>query len=248
MRLLLPLVVGLLSAGVLAPSFARAAGPATWFDEAVRQDAEGEPQLAFASYRRAAEAGLPEAEFNVGVMLDSGRGVEPDIAQAATWYARAASHGNHRAAYNLGQLYELGQGVPQNTDIARAWFSASDLAAARGRLATLRAHGGASAAAFVTPTPVAPSAGARVDPALGGVEFVWTAQPQPEPVRFYVELRALSESGSREVFSGFTETSSVFAPLPALDGDYAWRVLAVARKASRYVARDWQRFSAAAAN
>ncbi len=31
--------------------------------------------------------GCPEAEFNVAVMLDSGRGVRPDLAEAAVWYA-----------------------------------------------------------------------------------------------------------------------------------------------------------------
>ncbi len=237
---------GLLFAAALAPSLAKAADPTPWFDKAVQYDlgGEGEAPLAFAWYRRAAEAGLPEAEFNVAVMLDSGRGVARDITQAATWYARAASHGDHRAAYNLGQLYEEGEGVPRNADIARAWFLVSDLPAARGRLAALSVN----VARPETLSPallIAPSGDAKIDPARDGVELVWTSEVQPEPVRFFVEVRALDDASSREVFSAFTGTSSIFATLTKLRGSYAWRVIMVAREASRYAASDWLRFSVA---
>ncbi len=228
---------------------AHAADPAAWFDEAIRYElGNGVPQdarIAFTLYRYAAQAGLPEAEFNLATMLDNGRGVAKDTAQAATWYARAASHGNPRAAYNLGLLYQAGDGVPRNLDLARAWFAnAPELSAARARLAASR--GGASSnAPLSAPTPVAPDGGGDPGRGLGGIELVWTSQPQPEPVRFFVELRAVEASGSRELFSGFADVSSVFAPLPNLRGDYAWRVLAIARVAGRYAASDWRRFSIA---
>ncbi len=224
---------------------AGAADARVTFEQAVRYDlgGEGSAALAFSAYRRAAQAGLPEAEFNVGVMLDSGRGVAPDLAQAATWYARAALHGNRRAAYNLGQLYENGEGVPRNADLARAWFAVSDLAAARARLAALRAQAPAGAP-LAAPSGTAPEAGAA-DLVNGGVELVWTSPPQPEPVRFFVEVRALDAAGSREVFSGFADTSAVLATLPDKHGAYAWRVAAIARAAGRYVASEWRRFTLA---
>ena len=238
---------GLVLVAALSASPARAADPTAWFDEATRYElGNGVAQnarIAFTLYRYAAQAGLPEAEFNIGVMLEGGRGVAKDVAQAATWYARAASHGNPRAAYNLGLLYQTGEGVPRNTDLARAWFaSAPELQAARGRLAALRA-GTPGNGPLSAPTPVAPGAGGDPGPGMGGVELVWTSQPQPEPVRFFVELRAVDASGSHEVFSGFADISSIYAPVPSLHGDYAWRVLAVARGAGRYVISDWRRFS-----
>ena len=222
---------------------APAADPSAWFAQAVRLDlgSEGAAQ-AFALYRRAAEAGLPEAEFNVGVMLDSGRGTATDVAQAATWYARAAMHGNRRAAYNLGQLYEAGDGVPRNVDLARAWFAASDLAAARAHLADLPVQAPADRA-LSAPSPVFPSGGTSMDAAVGGVELVWTARPQPEAVRFFVELRQLGPSGAREVFSSFSDTSSLFAPLRGAPGPYAWRVFTIARQRGTYERSEWVSFS-----
>ncbi len=235
---------GLLSVSACLPSLASGAGAAHSFDQAIRQDGKGHAHLAFLLYRRAAEAGLPDAEFNVAVMLDSGRGVTSNIAQAATWYARAAAHGNHRAAYNLGQLYEAGEGVPKNNDIARAWFAASALPAARSRLAAprIRVSGGT---ALKAPNAIAPAAGARLDSRSGGIELVWTAPAQPEPVRYHVEVRAPGAPGSHDVFSSFTGTSSLFARLPDLHGAYTWRVLAVARLTGRSAASDWLHFTVA---
>ncbi len=221
---------------------APASDPSAWFAQALRLDlgSAGAAQ-AFALYRRAAEAGLPEAEFNVGVMLDSGRGTATDVAQAATWYARAAMHGNRRAAYNLGQLYGAGEGVPRNPELARAWFAASDLAAARAHLADRPAQA-PPGAVLSAPSPVFPSDGTSTDAALGGVELVWTAQPQPEPVRFFVELRQLGPSGSREVFSSFSDTSGIFAPLQEARGPYAWRVFTIARQRGNYEKSEWIAF------
>lgn len=217
--------------------------PAKWFDEAVRSDAAGDAGLAFSQYLRAAEAGMPSAEFNVAVMLDSGRGVRADLAEAATWYARAGAHGSARAAFNLGQLYEAGEGVPKNIDLARSWFAASGLPAARERVAASRANPATTTtASWAAPHPVAPAAGAHSNNLAGGVELVWTALPQPEAVQFYVELRALDADGSLEVFSSFVDKSSIFAEAPMTAGAYAWRVICIAKKAGKYVASDWVTF------
>lgn len=227
-----------------APSPARAEEAKDWLNEAIRSDLEKDKpgEQIFALYLKAAEAGLAEAQFDVAVMYDSGRLVGQDVGQAATWYARAATHGNQRAAYNLGQLYEAGQGVPLNPDLARAWFLSCELAAARGHLAT--AHVGAPrGSALAAPTPVAPGTEAAIGPGMGGVELVWISKVQPEPVHYFVELRSLTASGSTEVFSGSTDTSALLATVPSMRGEYAWRVLAVAREASRYRSSEWQRFT-----
>jgi TPR repeat protein len=223
------------------------AEPRNWFREAIRLDLTGSPadvRRAFELYHRAAQAGLPEAQFNVAVMLDSGRGVAPDHAQAALWYARAASRGNKRAAYNLGQLYEAGQGVPRNPDLARAWYRLSALPAARARLALVR-RDGAKGLTLTAPMPVAPTEdGVAAD--LTEVELVWTASAQPEPVRFYVELWDVSHGSPQEIYSGFTESSSVKVSLPGDNRRYAWRVLTVAGGVGRYAASDWVYLSAEA--
>lgn len=231
------------SAGPLPPSASSV--PATeqiaLFKEALRHDVTGGPAevaQAFQLYKRAAEAGLPEAQFNVAVMLDSGRGVAADLPQAAIWYARAAANGNRRAAYNLGQLYARGQGVPRNVDLARAWFVASNLPAARSRLATVRRRA-TTTGTLSAPTLIAPGPWKTSGPQPAAVELVWTSGQQPEPVRYFVELRAIDAAGSRELFSSFVETSSLKVTLPDTAAALAWRVLAVARKEGRYAASDW---------
>lgn len=218
------------------------AEPATLFREAMRHDLTGRPaevRIAFDLYHRAAVGGLPEAQFNVAVMLDSGRGVTPDVAQAAIWYARAASRGNKRAAFNLGQLYEAGQGVPRNPGLARAWFKASALPAARLRLAALRT-GDDEAMQLTAPRIVAPTADEVLGSGTASVELVWTSWSQPGPVRFFVEVREVFGSQSQEIYSGFADTSSVNVVLPdTRSNPVVWRVLAVATATGRYAASEW---------
>lgn len=238
-------IAGLLVLLGAGPCFADDA--ATWFEEGVRYDLgdrADSAKLAFAAFRRAAEAGMPEAQFNVGVMLDSGRGVDRDIVQAAIWYVRSALHGNHRAAYNLGQLYEAGEGVPRNHDAANAWFTRSTLPAAREHLAT-RPPATRDAPPLSMPVPEYPRPGSTIEAGSSGIELVWTSMPQPEAVRFYAELRLLDASGSREVFSGFSDVTGCLTVKPDQSGVYAWRVLAVAPRASQYTPSEWQIFRVA---
>ncbi len=220
-----------------------AATPSEDFNEAIRLDLEGKTQLAFTSYLRAAKAGLPQAQFNVAVMLDSGRGVASNINQAALWYARAAAHGDRRAAYNMGQLYETGQGVPQNHQMARAWFAASGLAASAAHLVDGPHKISGRGVTLKTPELIAPAEGTNIVAETGGLVMVWASTPQPVSVKYYVELRSLDASGSHEVFSRMVQTSSVFATLPRESGNYAWRVLVIADETGSYLPSEWLRFN-----
>jgi len=65
-------------------------------------------------YTKGAEAGLPDAMYNLGCCLDKGEGeAAPDCPAAADWYRRAADAGVGEAAENLSNMYTLGRG--------RAW-------------------------------------------------------------------------------------------------------------------------------
>ena len=62
-------------------------------------------------FTKAAEAGLPEGMFTVGVFLDEGKGMAaPDYPGAAGWYKRAADADHGMAAANLANMYTLGRG------------------------------------------------------------------------------------------------------------------------------------------
>ena len=59
-------------------------------------------------YRKAAEQGDADAQYNLGVMYDAGQGVPQDYAAAVSWYRKAAEQGYAGAQYNLGVMYERG--------------------------------------------------------------------------------------------------------------------------------------------
>jgi len=56
----------------------------------------------------AAEQGLTEAEFGMGIMYSAGRGVAWDPAEAIRWYERAAAKGLENAKKALALSRALG--------------------------------------------------------------------------------------------------------------------------------------------
>jgi uncharacterized protein len=64
-------------------------------------------------YRLAADHGLADAQFNLGVCY-SGKGVTQDHAQAVKYFRLAADQGDASAQYNLGLCYKKGQGITQD--------------------------------------------------------------------------------------------------------------------------------------
>jgi TPR repeat protein len=69
-------------------------------------------------FRQAANRGIANASYNLGVLYHQGLGVKPDITEAIKWYKNAAAQGHPEAQYNLGIAYIEGIGV--GYDPARA--------------------------------------------------------------------------------------------------------------------------------
>ncbi len=94
-------------------------------------------------FRLAAEQGVADAQFILGVMYENGQGVPQDHAEAVRWYRLAAEQGHANAQYNLGVSYVIGEGVPKNYILGYKWFNLAaaggheDAAAARERLSRL---------------------------------------------------------------------------------------------------------------
>ena len=61
-------------------------------------------------YRKAAEQGNAEAQYDLGALYVKGQGVPQDYAQAALWYRKAAEQGDAEAQWRLGGLYYEGPG------------------------------------------------------------------------------------------------------------------------------------------
>jgi TPR repeat protein len=86
-------------------------------------------------YRKAAEQGDAQKQFNLGFMywLD-GNNVE-----AANWYRKAAEQGHLLAQADLGDMYRDGKGIPQDYAEAAKWYrraAGNDTAEGRGMTST----------------------------------------------------------------------------------------------------------------
>ena len=73
-------------------------------------------------YHKAAEQDLADAQFNLGLMYDTGESVPQDEAEAANSYRMAAEKGIAGAQNSLGGIYAKGDGVPQDFAAAVKWF------------------------------------------------------------------------------------------------------------------------------
>jgi hypothetical protein len=218
------------------------AAPQDDFSRAVAYDLAGDQTHAFALYLSAARAGVAEAQFNVAVMYDSGRGTRHDALQAALFYAFAAVGGNARAAYNLGMLYETGDGVSRNLALARAWYrkaSEAGLAAAADKLR------GAPLVESLTENavPAFPGEGVRLAADGAFVPFVWLAPPGNTPGSYYVQIMRVDDGAPRDVLTQVVDVSATRAPIGHIAGKYAWRVFSFAPAKASYKATDWVRFS-----
>ncbi len=239
-----PLAVLALLAGSLQA--AARTDPHTVFNQAVTADLSATGTAgnarALALYRQAADGGLAEAELNVAVMYDSGRGTARDAALAADYYAASATGGLARAAFDLGQLYESGDGVPQNLVLAQAWFSQ---AAAEGLQAAANRPDHPSAKlpdAVPAPATRYPPDMASLPVPVGGLPLVWTAASAPAPASYYIQVMRLESRAASLAFSTTTDVSAVRMPAPRA-GRYAWRVFLLCPSLGRYVPSGWVGFT-----
>jgi uncharacterized protein len=77
---------------------------------------------AYRQWKSAAEAGNPEAQFDLAVLYAQGLGVARDLGTAMRWYGSAAEQGNAQAQFALGQIYSRGWGAPRDTVDAMRWM------------------------------------------------------------------------------------------------------------------------------
>ena len=73
-----------------------------------------------------ADQGNAFAQYKLGFMYKSGKGVPLDYGIAVRWYHLAATQGNASAQSNLGFMYKTGKGVPQDFLQAYMWYELAD--------------------------------------------------------------------------------------------------------------------------
>jgi TPR repeat protein len=74
---------------------------------------------------KAAQAGHPEAMYEMGYLYEHGDGVAKNIKEAGRWYRAGAEAGDTKAQASFGTMYENGQGVAENWVAAAQWYRKS---------------------------------------------------------------------------------------------------------------------------
>lgn len=77
---------------------------------------------AFLWNKELAEQGDVAAQYNLGMMCETGMGVPVDEAKAVKWYSQAAEQGHAKAQLKLGLFYYTGLGAQQSEMRAIKWL------------------------------------------------------------------------------------------------------------------------------
>jgi uncharacterized protein len=96
------------------------------FRDALDAYRRGDYLTALRLIRSLANDGDAEAQFNLGLMYMTGKGVQQDYAAAVIWFQKAAEQGYALAQSNLGVFYRDGRGVPQDSAAVRWLRKAAD--------------------------------------------------------------------------------------------------------------------------
>ncbi|MEX4489508.1 sel1 repeat family protein [Haemophilus influenzae] len=117
------LTTALLGASVFSfQSTAWADTPVQQFQQGLTAYKQSDYQTAFKLWLPLAEQGNADAQFNLGLMYEEGRGVKQDDFEAVKWFRKAAEQGDETAQFNLGVMYGKGRGVKQDDVEAMKWF------------------------------------------------------------------------------------------------------------------------------
>ena len=138
-----------------------------------------------ATLMQQANAGNAQAEYDLGIDYDYGKGGLPqDPAKAAYWYEKSAEQGYARAEFNLGVDYNQGEdGLPQDPVKAVSWFRKAAAQGSKSAIAALQRlqHPPQQVATVTTPPPAPPPAPATVSTpvadnqqALQNLQRFWT--------------------------------------------------------------------------
>ena len=73
-------------------------------------------------YRKAAEGGELQAQYNDGVCCAKGIGVSRSMKEAVKWFQMAAGNGFAVAQLALGSCYATGDGIEQSNEKALYWY------------------------------------------------------------------------------------------------------------------------------
>ncbi len=185
---------------------------ATPFEKAVEAYNKGAYVSALNGFYTLAKEGNPKAQFNLALIYEKGKGIEPNLADAMRWYERAAKQGNAKAAYNLGRIYHRkgDKGDPHAYKKAKYWYEkaiAKHLPEAYNNLAALYLEGRGveadkqKAFALLQQGAQAGDAAASFNVAL---LYAWDPEVTKDKMKAYEYLKTALKKGRSEA-SGYLD-------------------------------------------
>jgi TPR repeat protein len=92
-------------------------------DDAIEAMRAGDFAEAYCVLKPYAEAGDPEAQYNIGWMYLNGYGLAMNDSRALEWWKRASDQGYTDASFSIAMLYSLGEGkVEKDVDTAIDYY------------------------------------------------------------------------------------------------------------------------------
>ena len=101
------------------------------YKKAVNAYNRGDYKIAHKLIRPLANNGFPQAQYSLGVMYESGKGVDASLEKAKKWFQLAAEKGISKAQFKLGLIYRDGKDGEKNYSKAVEWWK---LAANKGNV------------------------------------------------------------------------------------------------------------------
>lgn len=88
---------------------------------------EKNDQQAFVCFTKAAEGGLPEAQYYLAFAYLNGTGTQKDLKKSLAWFRKAAERGLPEAQFQMAGFYATGHGVASNATQAVQWYQKAAL-------------------------------------------------------------------------------------------------------------------------
>ena len=105
---------------------------------------KGDYKTAFSEWKPLADQGDADAQSNLGVLYENGKGVLKDYKEAVKWYRKSADQGRASGQHNLGVMYANGKGVLKDDKEAVKWYQKAadqDYALAQNNLGVMYGRG-----------------------------------------------------------------------------------------------------------
>ena len=92
------------------------------FNKGLKASQSGDFEIALAEWLPLAEQGNAKAQFNLGLMYQSGKGVKQNDKTAFRWLKLAGKQELVHAQFIVGVMYQLGIGTPISDELAATWY------------------------------------------------------------------------------------------------------------------------------